>query len=158
MTAALYLLWTIFVGLVIIFFIVAWHVLKKKKSKMEKTDKFGNVYEISDLTGVVTLCQKNETRKRNIGRIYKEKKLDGLVFKKIDKEEHIHRKTNSWSIPYEIWIMVEGVWIQTKEHDYWLIKKEVENKKEFLHFLKAGTELKVYINLELWNKRKRITL
>lgn len=110
-------------------------------------DKHGNKFRC--ISGKIFLIPAGTHRERKIGRVYKTDK-GTIIYKKYEEEKHIYRKTNAWSIPYEIYNRVDRVWFYSKLYNYRIIKKEVNNLKDFFHFARSGVELKVYIPLKYW--------
>lgn len=99
---------------------------------------------------------KNETPPKpfSIGLIYP--LPDGrLVYVKYEDERHINRKTNSWSINYEILKRVSFVKYLTRDNTYWIDSERARNCGEF-HFKTSGVEAKIYIPVSLWIKRDRV--
>ncbi len=115
-----------------------------------KTDNEGN--ELICHQGNVELRLKGEAgRTRKIGRVYRGKKSDKLIYKKYVKQENLYRKFNAWGINYEIYKNVEAIIIHTDNGDkYRIITSEVE--KNYLHFKKIGFELQVFIHLDEWKQ------
>jgi hypothetical protein len=114
-------------------------------------DKNGNLYDCTD--GKLTLYLKKEKKVRKIGRILE---IDGKrIFKKFEQIEHVHRATDSWSVPVEIFEKIDEIWFYTDTTDYKITKKEADKNKQYLSFIKAGIENKVYIPLTLWYTKER---
>lgn len=110
-------------------------------------DKHGNLFHCKN--GKITLQLKSEKRIRNIGEIVEIKGLN--IYKKFEDEKDIHRKTNSWSVPVEIFEKVDGIWFFSKSYDYKILVKKAKDHMKYLSFNKSGYENKVYIPLQLWN-------
>lgn len=114
-------------------------------------DKYGNLFDCKN--GKITLQLKSENRIRKIGEIVQ---INGLrIYKKFEKEEHIHQKTNSWSVPVEIFEKVDGLWFYTNSNNYKILVKKANLNKQYLSFNKSGYENKIYIPLSLWHKEKK---
>lgn len=92
-------------------------------------------------------------KKLNIGKIiWHEKKL---IYSKPEKEDEKFRKLNAWSIPYEIVKRVDKVTFYTDKYFYRIDTIVIHNRSMFLHFKKSGTELKVYVPIDLWEVEER---
>ena len=112
-------------------------------------DKNGNFFSCKD--GKLTLQLKSESRVRKIGEITQIKNL--VIYKKYEDERFIHRKTNSWSVPVDIFEKCDGFWFHTKQYNYKILKSKAKQNMSYLSFRKAGYEDKVYIPLQLWSTK-----
>lgn len=112
-------------------------------------DKNNNHYY--SVNNKIYLKLNSDQRERCIGEFIEHEK-GGIVYKKFDEEKHIHRKTNSWSIPLLIYNKVDSIWFYSKNYNYTIIKDEVKDNIKYFHFMSSGTEKKVYIPLNLWKK------
>ena len=95
------------------------------------------------------------TRVRKIGCIARNT-TGALSYYKEEKEKDIFRKTNSWSINYNVFKFLPSdestVNIKTETTIYRITKKRATEIGEFLHFKKSGIELKFYINVDYFTK------
>ena len=116
-------------------------------------DKLGNILSVS--AGEVILFRKENNRTLKLGRIVE---INGeLKWIKREKEREIFRKTNSWSIPYELFnYLPEDIVIEftTEKYKYSISKRKIleysKNHDIFLWFQKSGIEKKIYIPLREW--------
>ena len=111
------------------------------------TDEYGNVFCCRNRK--ITLQLKSENRVRNIGEliIYR----GAVIYKKFESEKQIFRKTNSWSLPKQIFNKVDGIWFYTNKNNYKILTKDVKEHVKYFHFCDTGYEFKIYIPLDIWS-------
>lgn len=109
-------------------------------------DKYGNTFHCKN--GKITLQLKSEKRIRNIGEIVQINNL--IIYKKFEDEKYIHVKTDSWSVPKQIFDKVDGIWFHTKTKNYKILISVAKNQVKYLTFKESGYESKVYIPLKYW--------
>ena len=118
-------------------------------------DKWNNRFHCKN--GNITLQLKSESRIRNIGEIIIVNSL--TIYKMIkeltkpEREIDIFRKTNSWSIPIEIFNKVDGIEFTTERFSYKVLTSKVKNDVNYFAFIKSGYEGKIYVPLNLWHKK-----
>lgn len=74
---------------------------------------------------------------------------NNILYTKFEDEKNIFRKTNAWSINYQVLKHVDHVHYETRTHDYHINKERVLEYGKFLHFSET-TEKKIYVPLEYW--------
>lgn len=79
------------------------------------------------------------------------------VYVKDEKDEDIFKKTNAWSIYHEILQRVDTILYQTKKKTYYTSRKQAKKFGEYLFFKQAGIEKKVYLRMEYWEIKCRLT-
>jgi hypothetical protein len=94
-----------------------------------------------------------EKRIRRMGYIETRAEEPKRVWHKSEDEKQVHRKTNSWSIPYWIMEHVDGIAFKTKKTTYFITKKDAMRNGQFLYFQQTGYEKKLYIGLEHWRTK-----
>jgi sporulation protein YlmC with PRC-barrel domain len=107
-------------------------------------------------TNEVFLKLKDDSNTRKIGRlnwrpIAEAEKL--LVFTKEEKESNVFKKTDSWSIPWEIVQRVGGIEIITEKFIYKILTTRAKEIGSFLHFKESGIEKKLYIPRNEFNQK-----
>lgn len=122
-----------------------------------KKPPLSEVFDIKDKDGNAIYCSehghlfiklKNEKRSRQIGRL--EYRLIRpaermLIYLKDDSESQVFRKTDAWSIPWEIVNRVGGIEIHSETHVYKILASKAKEVGSFLHFKTEGIERKLYI-------------
>ena len=107
-------------------------------------------------SGKIVLNLKSENRSRNIGVLAKDGK-GGISYYKEDKESEIFRKTDSWSLNYNVIKFLEEnatINIKTEKFIYRISKSDVIEKGEFLYFKTSGIEKKIYVKRDFFSKEQ----
>lgn len=116
------------------------YVDRNGKKLIYKADEGGRVY--LDIDGCVRCLGHVLLGKRNI------------IYTKFEDESQLFRKTNAWSINHTILNVVDYIHYETRTFDYHITKERALEFGEFFHF-QDTTELKVYVPLKYWEKRRK---
>jgi len=114
----------------------------------DRTDTMGNRFEMEGEN--LFLVLRKDGKKRNLGRIFHNKKDGKLQYVKHESNKDIFRANESWSIPYYIVMNVDYLQIITEDKDYRITAEHALDVGSFLWFKDSGFEKKFYIPLSDW--------
>ena len=107
------------------------------------TDAQGNTLRVAG--GELLLKLATEARERNIGRVAPHPADGQLVYIKQDTEAQVFRKTDAWSLMYDVVKNVKYIAVMTERGVYKTTSANVLKYGSFLHFKTAGMERKLYV-------------
>ena len=111
-------------------------------------DEQGNSLIVEN--NIVTLKLKNQNFSVTLGIIHRKDGVYSLY--KEEKENGKYRKTDSWSIPYNLLMKLDGTLnFRTEKGIYRIDVDHAKKYGSFLHFKQSGFEKKIYIPIAFWN-------
>lgn len=115
------------------------------------SDTQGSLYILK--TGEVELSLLCESRTRKLGFI-KQNELGIISYYKHEKEKDVFRKTNAWSLNWNIiqYLPFPNSMINIKSENgiYRITKEKALECGEFMFFKKSGIEKKIYVSKVFW--------
>jgi hypothetical protein len=114
--------------------------------KMIYTDDSGSLKVLG--TGEVVLRLNSEKRTRRLGFLAKNENAV-LSYYKHEKEKDVFRKTNAWSLNYNVlqYLPYDNsmINIKSEEYIYRITKEKALQVGEFMFFKSSGIEKKIYV-------------
>ena len=114
--------------------------------KMIYTDDSGSLKVLG--TGEVVLQLNSEKRTRRLGFLAKNENAV-LSYYKHEKEKDVFRKTNAWSLNYNVlqYLPYDNsmINIKSEEYIYRITKEKALQVGEFMFFKSSGIEKKIYV-------------
>ena len=122
------------------------------------TDKEGNNLKMVNPDGklVLTLMSDKGKQVRHIGWIKKGKK--SFYYEKREPEKDRLRILDAWGVHFHILNNLPddgGMVFHTEKAPYIIDKKTAVDKGKYLHFKKAGLELRIFIPVKHWEKHEK---
>ena len=127
--------------------------LEAVKEMITGKDVDGNLYIVNP-DNKIYIRHPNTDRMRMIGFLASVNEKE-IAYVKHEEESQRFRKTNAWSIVWQIAKFVDLIYFITKKESYKLTRDEMTINGQFFHF-SSSTEKKIYVPVDKWQKKSDI--
>lgn len=120
---------------------------------LNKQDSFGNQLLYNEQNHIIQLLEAGNSKRKTIG-VLQEK--DGeITFYKKEKEQYIHRNTQSWTIPRVVAKEIDTVEYETDTRLFSITKAEIFDKGFVINNDPDTVDRKIYVPLIAWTQEHK---